>query len=289
MRHTLLVALLAGLSWSAIAAGPPSSFHDRVVALYSFSPHTLKQPEIEAKSQELDQFWSSVKASGPTDLAALRQELARQDSSPFFSYDGAKLLLSLSKTKEDQALALSAMSRTDLADLQWDDYFRTIHYFAVNELDTTDAAFKILGNNKFKVFIPQHALTLDQEMCLLFLLLPTKESFYFERVKDRLFKEKDVTAQKSLLTLLGYTVTKSGDEAIARFAGAPDQPTESREYAKMIMKATKEMESSALLGLSMSSYGSLREEQRKLFARVSDEALIEWERLRIKIRQKGPQ
>ena len=83
-------------------------------------------------------------------------------------------------------------------------------------------------------------------------------------------------------------MTKSGDEAIEHFAAASDRPVESREYAKSIVKATKEMQSAALLGQSMSSYESLKEEQRKLFSHVSDEALDEWEHLRIKIRRKGP-
>jgi hypothetical protein len=44
-----------------------------------------------------------------------------------------------------------------------------------------------------------------------------------------------------------------------------------------------------LFGLSLRSYDELKEEQRKLFARVSDEALSEEERLRVKIRHKGAQ
>jgi hypothetical protein len=126
-------------------------------------------------------------------------------------------------------------------------------------------------------------------MCLLYLLLPTKESFYLDKAQSRLFAEKSVAAQKSLLTLLGSTVTTAGDQAIARFAEATDQPAESRDYARAIMKATKELHSGSILGLSMSSYESLKEEQRKLFERVSDEALTEWEQQRVKIRRKGPE
>jgi len=286
----LVAAILFALAMPGHAGTTdPRSFHEQVDALYSFSPRTLKDANLKTKSKELDAFWSSVKDNGQTGLEELRKELARSDSSPFFSYDGAKLLLSLSKTKEDRALALTSMNRTDIRDLQRTDYFLTIHSFAVEEFDTSVAAFKILEDEQFKVFIPQHSLTLEQEMCLLFLLLPTKESFYLEKAERRLFAEKSVTAQKSLLTLLGYTVTKKGDDAIARFAAATDKPTESRDYATVILKATKEMQSAAVLGLSTSTYSSLKDQQRKLFGRVSDEALYESERSRIKIRRKGPE
>lgn len=269
------------------AANASAAFHDQVVALYSFSPHTLSPSAMEAKSKELDVFWNAVKAGGPGRLDDLRQELGRSDAGPFFSYDGAKLLLSLSNRKEDRSLALTAMTRADLQDLQHDDYFLTVHSFAVDELDTTEAAFKILGDDSFKVFIPQHYLTLNQEMCLLYLLLPTQESFFLEKAERRLFAEKSVTAQKSLLSLLADTVTKSGDAAIGRFAASTDQPHESRVYANKILSATKEMESATITGFSTASYESLKQQQRKLFARVSDEALDEWEHLRVQIRRKG--
>ena len=269
------------------AANADATLHDQVVTLYSFSPHTLSQPDIEAKSKELDAFWSSVKAGGSARLDELRQELRRPDSPSFFGYDGAKLLLSLSNTSEDRSLALTAMTRADLQDLQRDDYFLTVHSFAVDQLDTSEAAFKILRDDQFQVFIPQHYLTLNQEMCLLYLLLPTRETFYLEKAERRLLEEKSVTAQKSLLTLLAYTVTKSGDAAIARFAASSDEPQESRSYANKILKATRGMESASIAGFSTASYESLKEQQRKLFARVSDEALDESQGLRVQIRRKG--
>ena len=165
--------------------------------------------------------------------------------------------------------------------------FFTIHQFAVDGFDTSEAAFKILDDPAFNVYVAQHALTLDQEMCLVYLLLPTKEEFYLDKAEKLLFSEKDVTAQESLLGLIADTVTKSGDEALARFAGSSDQPAKSREYARQIIGATRKMKSMPIVGISMSSYPSLKAEQRKLFARVSDEALDEWEHLRLKLRHRG--
>jgi hypothetical protein len=99
------------------------------------------------------------------------------------------LLLSLSKLRSDEGIALSAISHADLADIQLTDYFLTVHAMSVDDLDTTAAALKILENDKFQAYIPQHALTLDQEMCLAYLLLPTEERFYLDAIEQRLFQD----------------------------------------------------------------------------------------------------
>lgn len=98
------LAAFASLVWVA-GAGATTDFHGQVTALYSFSPHKLTEKEIEAKSKQLNVFWSETKARGEAGLKDLRLELGRPDASPFFSYDGAKLLLSLSNEREDRELA----------------------------------------------------------------------------------------------------------------------------------------------------------------------------------------
>jgi hypothetical protein len=288
MRFVLLALLFIASVVAANGAEPPT-FHERVLALYSYSPRTLSKKQIEAKSNDLDAFWDAVKSSGTIGADELRKELARTDSPPFFNYDGAQLLLSISRTTEDRTLALAAIGRTDILDIQREDYFLTVHWFAVDEYDTSEAAFKILDDPNFQVFIPQHAMTLDQESCLSYLLLPTKEEFYLKKAETRLFTETDITAQESLLSLIAHTATRSGDETISRFAASLDQPEESRKFAKLIIDSINSMESAATPDFSTSSYDALKAEQRKLFARVSDEALYDWQSLRLKIRRKGPE
>jgi hypothetical protein len=272
-----------------LLAAEMASFHERVLATYDFAPHSLTKEARSAKSTILDAFWTDVKANQTADLPLLRDELARSDAPAFFEYDGAKLLLSLSKLRTDESIALSAISHADLADLQLTDYFLTVHAMSVEGLNTTTAALKILEDDKFQAYIPQHALTLNQEMCLTYLLLPTEERFYLAPVEQRLFREKSVVAQKSLLSVLGDTATKQGDAAIARFAADASQPEEARAFARSIMEAAKKMTELPLVGMSTKSYAALKSEQRQLFARVSDEALSDWYNLRLKIRHKGPQ
>jgi hypothetical protein len=272
-----------------LVAADIASFHERVLATNNFAPHSLTKEATSAKSTILDAFWTDVKANQTADLPLLREELARSDAPAFFEYDGAKLLLSLSKLRTDESIALSAIGHADLADLQLTDYFLTVHAMSVDGLNTTTAALKILEDDKFQAYIPQHALTLNQEMCLTYLLLPTEEQFYLAALEQRLFREKSVVAQKSLLSVLGDTATKQGDAAIARFAADASQPEEARAFARSIREAAKKMTELPLVGMSTKSYAALKGEQRQLFARVSDEALSDWYNLRLKIRHKGPQ
>ncbi len=287
MHRFMLRFCLMFSAFSALGASP--SLHERVAEVYSFSPHTIDQKQIEVKSHELDNFWSDVEKGGSQLLDELRIELARSDAPPFFYYDGAKLLLTLTEAREDKQLALDAIVKADLIDIDSTDYFYTIHRFAVEEFDTTEAAFKVLAIPEFYAIVSRHAMTLDQEMCLVYMLLPTKEEFYLGKAERRLFTEKDIAAQKSLLFLIAHTVTKSGDETIARFAASKEKPEESRNHAKQIIRFSEQAKSAFVPFFPFKSYDSLKAEQRKIMARVSDEALYEWDRLRLKIRKKGYQ
>jgi hypothetical protein len=263
--------------------------HERVVSTYNFAPHSLDDAGLTAHSKELDAFWTFVKMGGTQRLEELRAELRRTDAPLFFSYDGAKLLLSLSKNKADEKLALTAITRADLRDVQQDDFLFTIHAFAVDELDTSEAAFKILADPTFKVFVPQHALTLEHDYCLLYLLLPTKEEYYLDKAIARLSKEKDPTAFKSLLHLIAATVTKKGDDAIKRYVDDESRPAELRGFAKTIQDVMKAMAAAPMPEISFSSYASLKQEQRKIMGQISDEALYEFDRVEVQLRHRGPQ
>src|SRR5262245_45393157 len=105
MKRLVIILLLIAASAVPLKAGEKSkrnaSFHDRVVSTYNFLPRNLSEKEINAKSLELDAFWSDVKSHGPQGLEELRTELKRSDMPVFFYFDGAKLLLSLSKSQAD--------------------------------------------------------------------------------------------------------------------------------------------------------------------------------------------
>lgn len=280
LKHTIIVLVCLA---SSIAFAEPSSqaqFHSRVVTLYSFEPNKLNSVEMKVKSDQLDQFWSAAKADPANTLPLLRKELADPSNSAFFYYDGSKLLLSLSKDRADQLLALRSIPKADLAGIQHDDYLRTIKWFSNNGFDTREAAFRILAFPDFKAFIPQHALTLGQNYSLIYMLFPLAETTFSADLAKRITTERDVQALKSLLLALWYTVTPDGNAAIKDFSVNPSAPEEARVYAKSLLGR----KIAPVGNLSLSSIQSLRDERRKVMQRpISDEALMEFDSLTAKI------
>ncbi len=159
-RSLLVVFAISVLALLSSAAAQSPSIHDEILRTYNFQPHSLSNAEIAQKSAELDEFWKKAKSRSNDYLPALRQDLSDFKNPPFFLYDGSMLLLSLSDVPEDRKIALAAMAHCDLRDVQSRDYFLQVHRMATLGDDTSSAAFHILSEPKFSVFIPQHALTL---------------------------------------------------------------------------------------------------------------------------------
>ena len=201
-RNALCGVALSLLVAGTLATGQSNSIHEQIRQTYNFQPHSLSDQERTQKSAALDQFWHRAEAQRSEYISALRQELADFEDPPFFLYDGSMLLLSLSDTSADRKIALAAMARCDLRDVQSRDYFYQVHRLATLDEDTTAAAFHILTEPRFQVFIPQHALTLAQNYALIYLLLPTDQDHWLQPAIQRLKNESDQTAQQSLLLLL---------------------------------------------------------------------------------------
>jgi len=253
----MIIALLL------LAQAQSLPLHEQVRETYSFQPHLLSSQQIQEKSAVLDRFWDRVKADQAGSLPALRKELQDFENPPFFLYDGAMLLLSLSNTADDRKIGLGALAHCDLRDVERAEYFRQVHQFATFGENTTAAAFRILDDPKFQVSIPQHALRLGQDYSLVYMLLPTDPAFWTTAAIERLAKEQDETAQKSLLLLLWYAQTGEADAAIAKFAGA------AKAYAQELMKRNGTAAPSSL------TEAAIRERRRERMKSVSDEALID--------------
>lgn len=274
-----LVVLLTGSSLAHAQSTAAADFHAEVAALYGFEPHKLPRAEMQAKSSQLDQFWTAVKADPSRNLPLLRKELENPANSAFFFYDGSKLLLALSTDRSDQTLALHAIAKADLHGIQSADYVRTVQALGSKGLDTREAAFRILAFPDFKAFIPQHSLTLGQDYSLICMLFPMDETLFVADLATRLATEPEVRTQKSLLLALWYAVTPAANSAVKAFADNQGKPAEATAYAKSLLDRTTRLGSP-----SPSSAQSLREERRKVMRRpISDEALIEFDQLTAKL------
>ena len=200
INYRVLARLLTALLTLATATsnpGPQQRIHQEIRQIYTFQPHLLGPQELQQKSAILDQFWAKVKSNRADYIPALRQEVADLSNPPFFLYDGSMLLLAVSDTPSDRKVALAAIAHCDLSDVQTKDYFYQVHRLATLNEDTTAAAFHVLEDPGYRVFVPQHVLTLGQNYVVIYLLLPTDQSYWQQPAIDRLKTEHDETAQKT--------------------------------------------------------------------------------------------
>ena len=163
-RSTVCCFLVLSPLLASSAIAQSASIHQQIQQTYDFQPPSLSNQQITEKSAALDQLWTKAKKERSEYIPALRQELSDFKNPPFFLYDGSTLLLSLSDTPIDRKIALAAMAHCDLRDVQAKDYFLRLHRMVTLNEDTTAAAFHVLEQPQFTVFIPQHVLTLGQKL-----------------------------------------------------------------------------------------------------------------------------
>lgn len=272
---------------SGILHAQTPHLHQLIQETYSFEPHLLDKNQQQEKSKLLDQFWDRANANKSESITGLRVELANPTNPPFFLFDGSMLLLSLSDTHEDRVIALAAFARCNLKDVVRKAYFDEVHREASLGENTTAAAFHILEDAKFSIFIPQHYLTLDQGESLVYMLLPTDDEFWVHPAIDRLKTEEDQTAQKSLIRLLWYAQTDAADSALAAFAAESSKPAANRKDASdgshHLGLAGNALAKTLTAGISEDSIRMKRRERMKA---VSDEALDDVENYTLQIAAK---
>lgn len=231
-KSIILLALFSTL------ASYGQSVTNEIDNIYSFKPSKLTDKERELKMPALDEFWEKVKSDTLKNLPMLRKELQANGHNPFFYYDGSGLLLSLTNNKADKELAIEAISKCDLDDISQKMFVMTLNGLANEGLDVTKPAVKILYEENYSFFIPQHAMTFNQGYCLTYMLVPQKNDNYVDTLTT-IFKSLKTSAQKAIVTTLWFSYTCKGDIFIKSIIENSTSDKEVREYAKKIMGYTK--------------------------------------------------
>ncbi len=262
--------------------------HERVLALYDFHPPQVSDAERRAKSAEMDIFWNEMKATPDATLPLLRNELGNLSDPSFFFTDGTELLLSMSKTSADKELAASVLPRVNLADTQGGAYFYMVHSLACDGVDVTAAALHILDDPKFSVPVPQHAMTLDQRMALMYILLSMKEEVWVKAAEERFAVEGDTDAKLALLFAFSYAQTDEADAELKRVSADTTQPEVIQKKAQELLGEAQKTGKS-LLPIK-GTVAEIREKRRLRLRAVSDEAIddVQWMTRKIaQLRAKG--
>ena len=242
--------------------------------IYSFKPSKLTDKERELKMPALDGFWEKVKSDTLKNLPMLRKELQANGHNPFFYYDGSGLLLSLTNNKADKELAIEAISKCDLDDISQKMFVMTLNGLANEGFDVTKPAIKILYEENYSFYIPQHAMKFNQGYCLTYMLVPQKNDNYVDTLTT-IFKSLKTSAQKAIVTTLWFSYTCKGDAFLISVIENSTYDKEVKEYAKKIMgytKLSKEQEEYLKL-IGKDELVNLRAEALKSFSDESIESL----------------
>jgi hypothetical protein len=250
------------------------SLHDDIQTVYNFSPGKLSRDEQDKRIPLMDDFWNKVKSDTSKYLDELRAELTADGNPKFFYLEGGQLLLTLSKSKPDKQIVLEAIPKSDLNDVDRRVYVATLSYLAKAKLNTTEMALKILDDKDFRVFLPAHAFYFNQAYCLTYALLPTRTEYYLDPLIERFKREEDADTQKSIVTLLWFANTCSGNDFLNGLKADKAVDKEVADYAGDLLrrKIKKDDYYSELHNLS---FDDLIEAQIASTNRMSDEAIYE--------------
>ncbi len=243
---------------------------NEVDSIYNFKPSKITENEKRRIGTVLDKFWEKVKNDTTRFLQQLRAELQTNKHKPFFYYDGSSLLLSLTNSIADKELAIEAIAKCDVDDISREIYVKTLNRLANEGYNVTKPSVKILYEDNFSFFIPQHAMTFNQGYCLTYLLLPQKNVNYVDTL-IKIFASVKPEAQESIITTLWFDCTCKGDQFLNSIYADTKIDKSVREYAKKIMGyKLREHQQEYVNAMSKDQLDSLRKEVLTLF---SDEAI----------------
>lgn len=153
---------------------------------------------------------------------------------PFFYFEGAALLLSLSKYQGDKTLAANAIAKCGIAEVNRQEYVTTLNRLANDGANVTNAAIKILSDTGYTFFLAQHAMYFSQGDCLTYMLLPQNPELYIDQLLY-LFKSGDSKSRKSILYTCWFSYTCKGDSLINTTMNDKTIDKEVAKYSEELM------------------------------------------------------
>lgn len=280
----VLAGTLLSLPVAAQTISTQADMHARIKEVYDFSPSKITAEQRERKSAEMDSFWKEINSHKESDLPLLKKELQDDSNPAFFFADGSSLLLSLSQSAEDEVLVARCLARINFDDFQSRQYLYEVHGLATKGIDVTAAAFHMLDDPKFEVYLPEHgAYRLDQAACLLEALLPLPEGVWLPVAMRKIKDERNATALRSLVLLLYYAQTDDADASLRSIVANPNVSKDERDFTITVLKHERQ------LGMgkqpSRPREIEIREQRRRRMFGVSDEAMDDLEDLTQKLAQ----
>lgn len=155
-RLTTKVNYSTAVAGEVVRPGQCEAFNQTISQTYNFKPANFNDAQRNAKSLELDRFWSQVRQSSTVLVPCLRKAL-REDTSPsFFSIDGSMLLVDIDPSAASKALQVQEFIGADLDGTDLEYWVKTMARRGVEGFDTSEAGAKWLSYPKAKYELSMH-------------------------------------------------------------------------------------------------------------------------------------
>ena len=206
-----------------------------IQATYDFDASALTTAERSRTAQLLAGLWRRFAEQPGPYRAALRVELLSTGKREALYCDGGMLLLSQTTSNSDQSLALASIRKCSLAEIQQTPYFKAMHALAVRGADTFEWQLAMLAKPSYTVNMDKPVVTFAQEIAFAYPLLIQDEQRYVTRLVERLRKEQEPNAQKTLIRTLWYAATRESEAAIRLFAVSAAASAAAKSEAKQLL------------------------------------------------------
>lgn len=259
-----------------LAFGQPDEIRALIANTYNFLPTELSKEQHAAKVSELDHVWDVIRSAGDEGLVILRQELSAENANRYFYFDGASLLITISKQKNDVELAIRAIQKADFEQLDWREYFDVVRNLARKGGNVVPIALRILENPKYRIFVPQHALTVEPDFAIIYMVKDVPAADSTPLLMEAFEKETDPEKRKFILTALWYNLDERGFTFIDSLRSESVTSTALRERVVEFQKRNRMAGSGGIFG---GSFETINKRRLAVLDRLSDEALDEYEDL----------
>lgn len=231
---TIIVFVFAAMSCSA------QSVCEKLQQLkqqyYGFKPTILKDKEREKRSADLDKFWDYAKSNKVEAAPCLSQMIQAEKNDLYFCFDASSLLLSIDEKQQYLNAVLEGLRKCDLVDLQLEPYLQITFFLGAHGKDIAPLAEKLISFPNAKIYLTQHALTLDAIGASLFLYnqMGTEKA---ERSLLSAVANGNATAKFNAAVVLTIISTAKGDSLINRLIAQKQLPDSTIKAVEQTRKA----------------------------------------------------
>jgi hypothetical protein len=245
------------------------NFKKYVDTCYDFDPHLIKtDAELKVEFVKADELFKKIENDKEIYFPLLRAELLAEGHKPYFYYDASSLLSNNCNNLKDFEIIYKATLKSDILDCNEFDFLLKIKKFAQRGFNTYKFSEMVLNVKGYKMYLVDHALTLDKDYILLFMLLPIDEKYYVDKLISRLETETDADNQLAIINVLGYCCNCKGDAAIEKFStkNLKDERLKSRIEIFKSFKHKRQDDA---------EYKQLINKRNKILSNINDEVLYE--------------